>query len=120
MLVEDVPMGMELATDLLVAAGYRVVQATTGEEALAAAARERPDLILMDIGLPGMDGLETTRRLKRDPATAGIPVVALTSMVMRGDEDMAIAAGCVGCIAKPIDTRRFAKTVAEYMGRRAP
>ena len=76
---------------------------------------EQPDVILMDIALPGMDGLEATRRLKQDARTVRIPVVALTASAMRGDDSKARLAGCCGYIAKPIDTRRFAKTVAEFM-----
>jgi CheY-like chemotaxis protein len=116
LLVEDNPANMELATDLLEVAGWRVVQAETAEVALDLAAREPCDLILMDVSLPGMDGLEATRQLRRDPRTRGIPVAALTAQAMPGDREEAISAGCVGYIAKPIDTRRFAQTVAAFLG----
>lgn len=115
LMVEDNPANMELAADLLEVAGYRVVSATTAEIALDLAARERFDLILMDVSLPGMDGLEATRRLKQDPRTVAIPVVALTAQTMPGDRESALAAGCAGYIAKPIDTRRFARNVGEYI-----
>ena len=115
LIVEDNPMNMELAADLLEVAGFTVLPATTAEDGLALAQTERPDLILMDIGLPGMDGLEATRRLKQNPATASIPVVAVSASVMSGDEAKAFAAGCCGYISRPIDTRQFAKTVAGYL-----
>jgi CheY-like chemotaxis protein len=106
---------MELVSDLLTVHGYTVLQATTGQEALTLAAREQPDLILMDIGLPGMDGLAACRALKAGPATVTIPVVALTAYVMRGDEEKILAAGYDGYITKPIDTRQFAHTVARFL-----
>ena len=115
LIVEDNPMNMELAADLLEVAGFAVVLAKTAEEGLALASTDKPDLILMDIGLPGMDGLEATRRLKQNPATANIPVVAVSASVMSGDEAKAFAAGCCGYISRPIDTRQFAKTVAGYL-----
>jgi CheY-like chemotaxis protein len=115
LIVEDNPMSMELVADLLEAAGYGVLKAVSGEEALREAAARKPDLILMDISMPGMDGLEATRRLKRDPLTAGIPVVALTASIMYVDQERAKAAGCQGMIAKPIDTRQFVKVVAGYL-----
>ena len=116
LLVEDNPANMDLATDLLEMAGWRVVQATTAEVALELAALEPYNLILMDISLPGIDGLEATRRLKQHPQTASIPVAALTAQAMPGDREAAFSAGCVGYIAKPIDTRRFAQIVATFLG----
>lgn len=115
LLIEDNPMNMELATDLLEAAGFRLLKAQTADAGIAIAVKHRPDLILMDIALPGMDGLEATRRLKEDERTVGIPVVALTASVMLGDDNRALSAGCSGYIAKPIDTRRFASTVAAFL-----
>jgi len=115
LVVEDDPLNMELVSDLLTVHGYTVLQATTGQEALALAAREQPDLILMDIGLPGMDGLAACRALKADPTTVAIPVVALTAYAMRGDEEKIMAAGCDGYITKPIDTRQFAHIVARFL-----
>jgi two-component system, cell cycle response regulator DivK len=116
LLIEDNPMNMELATDLLETAGFEVLKADRAENGITIALAQQPEIILMDIALPGMDGLEATRRLKRDARTAWIPIVALTASAMRGDDSKARLAGCCGYIAKPIDTRRFAKTVAEFMG----
>lgn len=116
LIVEDNPMNMELAVDLLEFAGYRVLQAVTAEEALPLARSEKPDLVLMDIALPGMDGLEATRRLLRDALTRDIPVVALTASAMQADEERAFQAGCRGIIRKPIDTRAFPRLVASYLG----
>ena len=115
LIVEDNPMNLELATDLLEAAGYVVIQAGTAEDGIELARAESPDLILMDISLPGMDGLEATGVLKQDPATKGITVIAMTAHAMRGDEEKALAAGCAGYITKPIDTREFPKAVARFI-----
>jgi CheY-like chemotaxis protein len=115
LLIEDNLMNMELATDLLETAGFQVLKAERAENGIAMAAAQQPDIILMDIGLPGMDGLEATRRLKLDARTARIPIVALTASAMRGDDNKAQLAGCCAYIAKPIDTRLFAKTVAAFM-----
>lgn len=115
LLIEDNLMNMELATDLLESAGYQVLKAQRAEIGIAIAVDEHPDIILMDIALPGMDGLEATRRIKLDPRTSQIPIVALTASAMLGDDDRARLAGCCGYIAKPIDTRQFAKTVASFM-----
>ena len=115
LLIEDNLMNMELATDLLETAGFLVLKAERAENGIAMAVAQQPDIILMDIALPGMDGLEAARRLKQDARTARIPIVALTASAMRGDDDRAQSAGCCGYIAKPIDTRRFAKTVAEFI-----
>ena len=115
LIVEDNPMNMELATDLLEVAGFTVLPAMTAEEGLVLAGTEQPDLILMDIGLPGMDGLEATRRLKQNRSTASIPVVAVSASVMSGDEAKAFAAGCCDYISRPIDTRQFAKIVASHL-----
>lgn len=115
LIVEDNPLNLELATDLLEAAGYVVRQAGTAEEAIQTARTALPGLILMDVSLPGMDGLAATQALKADPATRAIPVVALTAHAMKGDEDKARAAGCEGYITKPIDTRTFPVTVARFL-----
>ena len=108
-------MNLELATDLLEVAGYVVIQAETAEEGIKLAKTELPDLILMDIGLPGMDGLTATGVLKQEPMTKKIPIVALTSHTMRGDKGKMLTAGCDGYIAKPIDTREFPKAVARFI-----
>jgi two-component system, cell cycle response regulator DivK len=112
LVVEDNLTNMELVTDLLEASGYSVLTATTAEEGIKIAGEEAPDLILMDISLPGMDGLTATRVLKGDPITKRLPVAALTAHAMEGDEAKAIAAGCVAYITKPINTRTFSKTIA--------
>jgi CheY-like chemotaxis protein len=85
-------------------------------EAFDILANERPDLIVMDIQLPGMDGLEATRRIKEQPATAAVPVLAVTSYAMKGDREKALAAGCAGYITKPIDKTMFVKEVATHLG----
>ena len=115
LIIEDNPLNMELASDLLEAAGFIVVGAMSAEEGIQWARSERPCLILMDIALPGMDGLSATALLKADPRTSDIPVVALTAQAMKGDADRALAAGCAGYLTKPIDTRAFARTVAGYL-----
>ena len=115
LVVEDSAMTMELVADLLEAAGFQVLKAETAERGISSAIDHQPDLILMDLAFPGLDGLDATRRLKLDPRTVRIPVVALTAQVMGGDEARARAAGCSGFIGKPIDTRSFAKTVAEFL-----
>ncbi len=115
LVIEDNPLNMELVTDLLEAAGYCVRQARTAEEGIRLVRTERPRLILMDFSLPGMDGLSATAVLKSDPATREIPVIALTAHAMKGDEEKARAAGCVAYITKPIDTREFPKTIAQFL-----
>lgn len=116
LVTEDNPASLKLATVLLTKAGHRVVQAIDGAAALAAAREHRPDLILMDVQMAGMDGLEATRHLKADPATAGIPVVALTAFAMRGDEEKMLSAGCDGYIAKPYRYEEFLRKVRGYLG----
>jgi len=115
LIIEDNPLNMELFTDLLEAAGFAVVQARTAEEGLRVATRLVPSLILMDLSLPGMDGLEATRRLKAEPATEAVRVVALTAHAMRGDNEVAIRAGCDGYISKPIDAPRFADQIRDFL-----
>jgi CheY-like chemotaxis protein len=117
LVVEDNPMNMELAVDLLKLRGHEVLSATTGQEALKIAERESLDLILMDVQLPGMDGLAVTRKLKENPETSHIPVVALTAHAMKGDEERMLSHGCAGYIAKPIDTRKFPKAVEEFINK---
>jgi CheY-like chemotaxis protein len=116
LVVEDNETNQMLTMAVLVRDGYRVVAAASAEEALAIMGSERPDIILMDLQLPGMDGLTFTRALKEDPATATIPVVAMTAHAMMGDEVEALGAGCAGYIAKPIDTRTLAGDVRRYLG----
>jgi two-component system cell cycle response regulator DivK len=117
LVVEDNPANMTLATFLLKSAGYAVLTATDAESGLALARSEQPDLILMDIQLPGMDGLEATAVLKQDAATRDIPVVALTALAMKGDEERIRAAGCDGYIAKPLAYREFLATVSTHLVR---
>jgi two-component system, cell cycle response regulator DivK len=115
LVVEDTEDNRQIMRDLLTNAGYELVEAVTGEDGVVAAARERPDLILMDIQLPVMDGYEATRRIKADPATRGIPIIAVTSYALSGDEDKARAAGCDGYVAKPFSPRQLLAKVREYL-----
>ena len=115
LIVEDNPANMTLATFLLQSAGHSVVTAANAEIGLMLARSEHPDLILMDIQLPGMDGLEATGLLKADAATRAIPVVALTALAMKGDEERIRAAGCDGYIAKPMRYKDFLATVAQQL-----
>jgi two-component system cell cycle response regulator DivK len=112
LVVEDNPANMTLATFLLKSAGYAVLSAVDAEAGLALARTEQPDLVLMDIQLPGMDGLQATAVLKGDAATRDIPVIALTALAMKGDEERIRAAGCDGYIAKPLAYREFLATIA--------
>ena len=116
LVVEDNDMNMQLVEYLLEEGGYAIVKATSGEEALALTRSDsqRPDLILMDIHLPGMDGLSVVREMKSDERTNRIPILALTAHAMRGDKDRFLEAGCDGYISKPIDVPEFIRAVAEY------
>jgi len=116
LVIEDNPANMTLAVFLLESAGHTVLAATDAEAGLSLAREQRPDLVLMDIQLPGMDGLEATRLLKQDPGTSSIPVVALTALAMKGDEARIRAAGCDGYIAKPMRYQDFLTTVAAHLG----
>ena len=117
LVVEDNPINLKLVRDILKASGYRVAESTTGEEALDALKFIRPDLILMDIQLPGMDGLRAARLLRDNPETRDIPVVALTAHVMKGDEVRAKEAGCAGYIPKPIEPGNFPRQIAAFLQR---
>ena len=117
LMVEDNPANMKLGKFLLESVGHSVLTATDAEAGLAIARHEKPDLILMDIQLPGMDGLEATAQLKRDEATRSIPVIALTALAMKGDEERIRAAGCDGYVAKPISYREFLATIAGQLAR---
>jgi two-component system cell cycle response regulator DivK len=119
LVVEDNPANMTLATFLLKSAGYAVLSATDAEAGLALARSEQPDLVLMDIQLPGMDGLEACAILKKSEATRDIPVIALTALAMKGDEERIRAAGCDGYIAKPLAYREFLATVAARLQKTA-
>ncbi len=115
LVVDDNAANLKLARVLLQAAGYQVRTASDAEEAIATLREFHPRLILMDIQMPGMDGMELTRLLKTDPSTAGILILALTSYAMKGDEERVLAAGCDGYIAKPIDTRRLPGQIADLL-----
>jgi len=115
LVVEDDPTIMSLIVILLERAGYEVTQARSAEEGLRFAAEKPPNLILMDIALPGMDGLEATRLLKSREGTAGVPVVALTAQAMKQDVERASLAGCDGVIVKPLSTRHFLGEVARIL-----
>lgn len=114
LVVEDNPLNMELVCDILEANGYAVIQASAADEGIKIAKENIPHLILMDIQLPGMDGLAATQILKNDIITRDIPVVALTAHAMKGDEQKAFEAGCSGYITKPIDTRELPKLVKTF------
>jgi CheY-like chemotaxis protein len=117
LLIEDNAVNRRLAQFLLKSQGYEVWEVTNAPEAFETLKERRPDLILMDVQLPGMDGLTATRQLKADPGTRDIPVLAVTSYAMKGDEAKALAAGCSGYVTKPIDKTLFLQTVAEVLGR---
>jgi two-component system, cell cycle response regulator DivK len=115
LIVEDNPANMTLAVFLLESAGHSVIHATDAEAGLTLARGEQPQLILMDIQLPGMDGLEATVLLKRDETTRAIPVIALTALAMKGDEARIRAAGCDGYIAKPLQYKDFLAVVSAQL-----
>src|SRR5439155_14957542 len=105
---------MKLLRDVLTAKGYRVLEATSGEEAVARAASDDPGLVLMDVQLPGIDGVEALRRVRADSRTARIPVLALTAQAMDGDRERFLAAGFDGYLSKPIDVDELIETVRRY------
>ncbi len=116
LVVDDNPTNLKLIAYLLQAKGYEVRTAVDAESALEEVRNARPALILMDLQLPGMDGLELTQRLKAAPETRDIVVIAVTAYAMKGDEERARAAGCDGYIPKPVDTRALPRIVAEHLG----
>ncbi|WP_158768473.1 response regulator [Paraglaciecola sp. L1A13] len=118
LIVEDNPNNMELATLLLEAANHKVIQAEDAHSCLHKTRSETPDLILMDIQLPGMSGLEATSLLKKDPATQLIPIIAVTALAMTGDEDRCRAAGCDGYISKPLRYKKLWSVVEKYLIKR--
>jgi two-component system cell cycle response regulator DivK len=119
LIVDDNPMNMKLVRVLLTGEGYDVRTAADALEALAVLKHWHPSLILMDIQLPGIDGLELTRRLKADSTTENIIIIGLTAYAMKGDEERILAAGCDGYIAKPIDTRTLPHLIATLIERKA-
>ena len=116
LVVDDNPRNLKLAFDVLEDAGYEVVEAADAEEAQIMIDRNLPDLILMDIALPGMDGLTLTRKIKANERTKHIRIIALTAFAMKGDDRKALAAGCDGYITKPIDIHQLPVQVAEILG----
>jgi two-component system, cell cycle response regulator DivK len=114
LVVEDNERNMKLFCDLLQASGYRTLEATTGESAVEAALEHRPDLVLMDIQLPDIDGLEALERLRADERSAALPVLALTAQAMDGDRERFLAAGFDGYLSKPVDIGEFVTTVKRY------
>ena len=115
LLVDDTRLNRELAKDILDSEGYTTVEACNGQEALDHARHDSPDLILLDIELPDMSGLEVIKVLRDDPRTKAIPVVAFTAHIDPGDQEEILASGCVGCISKPFDVRSFPQKVAEFL-----
>jgi len=113
--VEDNPQNMRLVRKILMAAGYEVIEATNGLSGVATAEREKPDLILMDVNLPDINGLEATSRLKANPPVAAIPIIALTANAMHGDRENCLAAGCDGYLAKPVMKNELLNTVALFL-----
>lgn len=114
LIVEDNALNMKLFGDLLEAKGYATLRATEGHGALALARRAHPDLVLMDIQLPGISGMDVTRRMKADPALRDIPVVALTAFALRGDEEKILGSGCSAYVSKPVSIDRLLDVVARH------
>ena len=115
LVVEDQEDNRQILRDLLGSAGYDLTEAEDGEEAIAAVARRRPDLILMDIQLRVMDGYEATRRIRTNPDLRSVPIIAVTSYALAGDEDKALAAGCDGYVTKPYSPRDLLAKVRTYL-----
>jgi len=117
LIAEDNPQNMKVARMAVRPYGYTLLEATRGDEALDKAVRDKPDLIIMDIQLPKMDGLEVTGRLRQMPDFRSIPIIAVTAYAMKADKDKAIAAGCDAYLSKPISTRELPRVVAEMLSR---
>ena len=115
LVVEDQEDNRQILRDLLASTDYEIVEAVNGVEALAAVAKQRPDLILMDIQLPILDGYEATRRIKADPALRSIPIIAVTSYALSGDEDKAREAGCDAYVPKPYSPRQLLAKIREFL-----
>jgi CheY-like chemotaxis protein len=120
LVVEDDPMNLDMICQRLELRGYDVATAGDGPEGIGLALREAPDLILMDVSLPGIDGWDATRRLKAEPITRAIPVIALTAHAMEGDREKAVRAGCDDYEIKPVDFRRLLAKIETLLGRGAP
>ncbi len=119
LIVDDNPTNLKLVTFLMQQSGYDVTTAADADDAMASIRTRPPDLILMDVQLPGIDGLELTRRLKTDPATQSILIIAVTAYAMKGDQDKALSVGCDDYVTKPIDTKQLPLTVAKHLAARA-
>jgi two-component system, cell cycle response regulator DivK len=115
LIIEDNLLNLELATDLLEASGFLVFSAQTAEDGLRMARELSPDLVLMDFGLPGMDGLAAAKVLKANPATRHLVVVGHSAHAMKGDKELALSAGCDGYLTKPIQTRTFAEVITRFI-----
>ena len=115
LVVEDHEDNRQILRDLLASAGFDMIEAENGEDGVAAAAAHRPDLILMDIQLPVLDGYEATRRIKADPALKAIPIIVVTSYALSGDEDKARACGCDAYVAKPYSPRLLLARIREFL-----
>ncbi len=115
LVVEDNETNMYLCCRILKSSGYEVIEARTGEEGVELAIKEKPDLIIMDIQLPGIDGYEATKRLRKLEADREIPIVALTSYAMAGDREKSLAAGCTGYLEKPINPNTFMSEIEKYL-----
>ena len=116
LVIEDHEENRRLLRDLLTSFGYELVEAVTGEDGVTAAETNPPDLILMDIQLPGIDGYETTRRIKANPSLREIPVIAVTSYALSGDDVKAFAAGCDAYVTKPFDPAELLEKIREHLG----
>lgn len=115
LMVEDEPYNRKLLRDLLQKFGYETTEATDGEQGVELTKKIKPDLVLMDIGMPKLDGLEATRILKADISTQNIPVVALTAFAMSGDKERVLEAGCDGYITKPVNVQELLKTIEQFL-----
>jgi len=115
LVVEDQADNRRILRDLLTSVGYEILEAVTGDEGVMLATTQRPDLILMDVQLPGIDGYEATRRIKADPELRHIPIIAVTSYALSGDDAQAFAAGCDAYVAKPFSTRALLAKVRAYL-----
>lgn len=115
LVVEDNEINMYLCSRILKSSGHEVIEARSGEEGVELAIKDKPDLVLMDIQLPGIDGLEATRRIRESKADGTIPIIALTSYAMAGDREKALSAGCTGYIEKPINPDTFMSEIEKYL-----
>jgi two-component system, cell cycle response regulator DivK len=116
LVIEDHVDNREILRDLLTSVGYEIIEAATGHEGVCAAAAQIPDLILMDLHLPGLDGYEATRRIKAHPGLGHIPIIAVTAYALSGDDVKAFQAGCDGYVAKPFDPRTLLAAIRTHLG----